>query len=156
MKKIMTLFLLLFFMSNILYSQNYCDSLYVYHKKIKHVGQKGYFTGFIDCNSHYRNTQKLPNIHHVIFFYTQHAWYNEAYEEIQDVRAVGNIVKGKEEGKWQYYKTDSDTLLVECYFLKGRLSGTLTVINKNGETHTEEFVRGKKFCKNRRGLHVTN
>ena len=126
-----------------LFSQNCCDSLHVRHGKIRCAGEKKPFSGYIDCHLYYKDTQKIPNIHRVIFCYTQHAWYSEEYDKIDSVRAVGLIVNGKEDGKWEYYKEKTDTLLVDCYFVRGKLSGPLNVYNKNGAKYTDEFLRGR-------------
>lgn len=152
MKKAFIVLTIIFSLFYSINAQNSCDSIYVYHGKIKHGEREGSFSGFIDCNFHYRNTKKLPNIHRVIFCYTQNAWYSDAYEYVDTVRAVGFVINGKEEGKWQYYNIDTDSLLVECYFVNGKLSGPLTIYNNIGDTSTDYFVKGKIKGVNRRNI----
>lgn len=152
MKKVLIILTIIFSLFYNIDAQNSCDSIYVYHGKIKY-GERGCdFSGFIDCNFHYRDTKKLPNIHRVVFSYTQHKWYSDKYDYIETVRAVGFVINGKEEGKWQYYNTDTDSLLVECYFVNGKLSGPLVIYNNKGETSTDYYVKGKIKGVNRRHI----
>lgn len=158
MKRTLATIFICFFLSYGLYSQNHCDSFYIYHKKIRCTGENHPFSGYFDCNLQYKDAT-LPNIHRVVFCYTQHVWYSEKYDEIDTVHAVGFIVNGKEDGKWQYYKGNTDTLLVECYFVKGKLSGPLTVYNKKGERYTDIYIKGKntnvhKKCIRKKSLYI--
>ena len=142
MYRFLLIFLLFVNFHNI-FSQNYCDSVFVKYGKIRETKTNRLFSGYFNCVLYYRDVKKIPNLHRVIFHYTNNSWFLREYDEIDLVRAVGYILDGKEEGKWQYYKGNSDTLLVECYFRNGKLSGLLTTYAKNGWKTEEKYRKGR-------------
>ena len=150
MYRFLLIFLLFVNFHNI-FSQNYCDSVFVKYGKIRETKTNRLFSGYFNCVLYYRDVKKIPNLHRVIFHYTNNSWFLREYDEIDLVRAVGYILDGKEEGKWQYYKGNSDTLLVECYFRNGKLSGLLTTYAKNGWKTEEKYRKGRSSTYRKNG-----
>ena len=114
------------------YPQKVCDSLYVTHKAVRYSCNGKKYTGYFDCIIHYRNVQVLPNIHKTVCEYTQHSWYSDLYDTVYYVRAVGEIINGHENGKWLFYNNDTDTLIIDCYYKKGKLRGIMHIYDKEG------------------------
>lgn len=126
-------------------AQSQCDSLYVCHGTIRY-GETGVkYTGTVNCILHYRNIKVLPNIHKAIYEYSQHSWYSDSFDTIEYVHALGQIVNGLEHGRWLYYKGNTDSLIVECSYMKGKLSGTMYIYDNNGNIFEEDYKKGRRI-----------
>lgn len=65
------------------------------------------------------------------------------YIDVNELILYGNINKGKEEGKWQYYLNDS-TLLYEINFVKGKFDGFFVQYYPNGKVRSIWHYRNGK------------
>lgn len=110
MYRFLLIFLLFVNFHNI-FSQNYCDSVFVKYGKIRETKTNRLFSGYFNCVLYYRDVKKIPNLHRVIFHYTNNSWFLREYDEIDFVRAVGIFSMEKRKGNGNTIKA----ILIHCW-----------------------------------------